>query len=145
MTTRTATLCALIFCTLALGACAGPRHAPPTVSVELGSGLAYEITVEGEGEGALPIDTVTANVSWAGRTIGPIERMSNKQRTIPLRDPNLIEGLQLGLVGIRAGETRTLFIPWRLGYGDTGRPPIPPHENLICTITCLSIERGDPR
>ena len=104
-----------------------------------------ELSVEGEGEGALPIDTVTADVEWAGRTIGPIPSMSSKRRTMPLRDPNLIEGLQLGLVGIRVGETRTLFIPWRLGYGQAGRPPIPPEENLTCTITCVAIERGDPR
>lgn len=68
-----------------------------------------------------------------------------RRRTITVRldDPGLIEGLRRGLVGVRAGGARRLEVPWPLGYGEHGRPPIPPRTDLVYEVEVVSIERRE--
>lgn len=96
----------------------------------------------GEGQPAAAGDAVTLDVEWFGESVGRIDRISGRRRTVRLDDPNLIEGLREGLVGIRAGETRRIEIPWNKGYGETGRPPvIPSREDLVVLVTCREVVR----
>ena len=138
---------AIILCAIAsvpLG-CAGyvPEHA---VTHRLPGGLVSHVETAGTGDASGPESTLIVEISVAGRTIGPIASLTNRNRRLVLSDPNLIDGLRLGLPGIRVGETRRIEIPWRLAYGETGRPPIPPKEDLVCSVVCTEIIRigGEP-
>ena len=52
----------------------------------------------------------------------------------------VIEGWNLGVLGMRVGGTRELTIPPSLGYGAQGYPGvIPPNATLHFTITLLSV------
>jgi hypothetical protein len=51
----------------------------------------------------------------------------------------VIPGFELGVLGMRIGETRRILVPSRLGYGERGFGAIPPNAVLIFTVTLLSI------
>ena len=52
----------------------------------------------------------------------------------------VIQGWELGILGMKDGETRKLTIPPELAYGPAGRPPqIPQNATLIFEIDMVSI------
>jgi len=51
----------------------------------------------------------------------------------------VIQGWDLGLVGMKVGGTRELTIPPELGYGTSGRGSIPPNATLHFTVQLLSV------
>jgi peptidylprolyl isomerase len=51
----------------------------------------------------------------------------------------VIQGWDLGLVGMKKGEIRRLYIPSQLGYGERGVGSIPPNANLIFEVELLEI------
>jgi len=54
---------------------------------------------------------------------------------------DVITGLEIGVMGMRAGDSRRIVIPPALAYGEMGHPPlIPPNETLIFDIDCLVVE-----
>ncbi len=46
----------------------------------------------------------------------------------------VIQGMDQGMLGMREGGKRTLFIPSHLAYGERIMGKIPPHSNLIFNI-----------
>ncbi|MFQ5500034.1 MAG: FKBP-type peptidyl-prolyl cis-trans isomerase [Candidatus Zixiibacteriota bacterium] len=53
---------------------------------------------------------------------------------------NLIAGWSEGMVGMKAGGTRQLWVPYELGYGESGHPAgIPPKQNLIFEIELVKM------
>jgi len=111
---------------------------------KLGGGLVVRIEAEGVGgaggDVCGPSDTVFVRIRTRGMTIGEIESHAHRgPREIRLDDPNLIEGLQRGIVGMRLGERRRIDVPWRLAYGEAGRMPIPPREDLVFTVELIEI------
>ena len=59
----------------------------------------------------------------------------------PQGSGRLIPGWDQGFEGMKAGGKRRLFIPYRLAYGELGRPPvIPPKSDLIFDIELISVE-----
>jgi FKBP-type peptidyl-prolyl cis-trans isomerase len=57
-----------------------------------------------------------------------------------LGTPNIITGWNKGIVGMKAGDKKTLTIAPEDAYGAAGRPPvIPPNATLIFDIELLSI------
>lgn len=52
----------------------------------------------------------------------------------------VIPGWETGLLGMKEGGKRTIFIPYKLAYGDTGvGNSIPPKSNLIFEIEVISV------
>ena len=52
----------------------------------------------------------------------------------------VIEGFSKGLVGMRVGGKRKVTIPWKMAYGEAGRPPvIPPKSTLIFELELVKI------
>jgi hypothetical protein len=51
----------------------------------------------------------------------------------------LIVGFDVGVHGMKQGETRELCIPPDEGYGQTAKPGIPPNSTLVFTITAQKV------
>lgn len=49
----------------------------------------------------------------------------------------VIQGMDQGMMGMREGGKRKLFIPSHLGYGERSMGKIPPHSNLIFNIELI--------
>ena len=51
----------------------------------------------------------------------------------------VIKGWDQGLMGMKVGGKRSLFVPAHLGYGERQIGNIPPHSNLIFEIELLEV------
>ena len=109
-------------------------------------GMKVEILRQGTGEGAKAGDNISVNYtgtlpdgtkfdSSVDPSFGHVAPFS-----YTLGQNQVIQGWELGLLGMKVGEKRRLTIPPELGYGAAGRPPvIPPNATLIFEIDMLSI------
>lgn len=68
----------------------------------------------------------------------------NEPAVFPLE--GVIEGWQMGMLGMKAGGIRRLVIPYQLAYGAAGRPPvIPAKSDLIFSVQLLEVLDGPPQ
>ncbi len=51
----------------------------------------------------------------------------------------VIQGWDLGLMGMKVGGRRKLFVPSHLGYGERVKPTIPANSNLIFEVELLEV------
>lgn len=51
----------------------------------------------------------------------------------------VIQGWDLGLMGMKEGGKRTLFVPSHLGYGEREKGLIKPHSNLIFHVELIEV------
>lgn len=51
---------------------------------------------------------------------------------------SVIAGWDEGVVGMKVGGKRRLILPSSLGYGEEGRPGIPPHSVLVFDVELVS-------
>lgn len=49
----------------------------------------------------------------------------------------VIRGFDMGLVSMRVGETRKIYIPSAYGYGKRRMGPIPPNSDLVFEVTLI--------
>lgn len=105
------------------------------------SGLQYQVI--SQGSGARPGDNDTATVNYTGSLIsGEVFDASSKHNppgpvAIPLS--NVIPGFKEGLELMQPGAHYKFFIPPSLGYGEEGRPGIPPNATLIFDVTMVKV------
>lgn len=110
--------------------------------VELPSGLRYEVTKEGPGANPKASDTVS--VHYTGTLIDGSVFDSSVQRGQPAEFPlsDVIPGWTEGIQKVKKGGKIKLYVPPHLGYGDDGRPGIPPGSTLIFDVELLDIKAG---
>jgi FKBP-type peptidyl-prolyl cis-trans isomerase len=108
--------------------------------VELPSGLRYEIVKPGDG--AAPKATETVKVHYTGTLIDGSVFDSSVQRGEPAEFPldQVIAGWTEGIQKMNKGGKIKLYVPPHLGYGDDGRPGIPPGSTLIFEVELLDIK-----
>lgn len=106
-------------------------------------GMKVEILKEGTGEQAKSGDLVTVN--YVGALTDGTKFDSSIDRNQPfqftLGENRVIQGWELGVLGMKAGEKRKLTIPPELGYGaqGAGGGVIPPNATLIFEVELLKI------
>lgn len=108
-------------------------------------GMKIETLKEGTGEGAKAGDNVEVNYTGTLLDGTKFDSSLNPGRTpfpLTLGQNSVIQGWELGLLGMKVGEKRKLTIPPELAYGAEGRPPvIPQSATLIFEIDMLSINK----
>ena len=107
-------------------------------------GLTDEVV--GDGEEVLPGATVTIHYRGTFRESGE-EFDSSYSRGQPAEFPldGVIEGFSKGLLGMKVGGKRRVDIPWRMAYGERGRPPvIPARSDLVFDIELLGVQNAQP-
>ena len=105
-------------------------------------GLKYTIDVEGDGLAAKKGDKVV--VHYTGWLMDDTKFDSSRDRNQPftfqIGAGRVIKGWEIGVEGMKIGETRTLIIPSELGYGKRGAPgAIPPNATIKFEVELLKI------
>ena len=124
-----------------------PVAAEPTEDSEIvtkDSGVRYQELVVGTGPEAIDRMQVECHYTlfFADSTgLEKLERFqSSKDGGTPFRcqlGVRLIPGWSDGMLGMKEGGTRRIFIPYLLGYGEAGTRGIPGKTNLIFEIEFL--------
>jgi FKBP-type peptidyl-prolyl cis-trans isomerase FkpA len=84
----------------------------------------------------------TVTVHYRGTLMDGKEFDSSYKRGQPIEFPlpQLIQGWQEGIPGMKVGGKRELVIPWAKAYGERGAPPsIPPKADLKFEIELLGV------
>ena len=95
------------------------------------------------GTGAECPPGAVVNVHYRGTLMDGKEFDSSYSRGEPIEFPlpNLIQGWQEGIPGMKVGGKRKLTIPYTKAYGERGAPPsIPPKSDLIFEIELLGVK-----
>ena len=113
----------------------------PTMRL-LPSGLLLQDLAEGKGDSV--VAGMTAVVRYTGWLPDGTRFDGNEDGepySFRLGTGSVIEGWDLGLVGMKAGGKRKLIIPASLGYGAEGSGPIPPNSVLVFDVELLEIRK----
>jgi FKBP-type peptidyl-prolyl cis-trans isomerase len=109
------------------------------------SGVRYQDLVVGTGAEAVTRMQVECHYTlWFADSTGLVKetrfQSSKDGEGVPFvcqLGVRLIPGWSDGMVGMKEGGTRRIYVPWELGYGAQGGGPIPPKANLIFEIDFL--------
>lgn len=119
---------------------------PKMTRQKTGSGLEYIIEQEGSGISPKPGQSVTVHYTGWLNNNGELGTKfdSSLDRgqpfTFKIGFGQVIKGWDEGVMSMKIGEKRRLFIPANLGYGAHGAGRvIPPHANLIFDVELLKI------
>jgi len=97
------------------------------------------------GDGATPGPGQTITVHYVGSLEDGTEFNNSYKMGAPIDFEigvgKVIKGWDEGLMTIKVGGKRRLFIPSNLAYGAEGRPPnIPPNSNLVFEVELLRVK-----
>lgn len=106
------------------------------------SGLQYVVVADGEGD--TPKEGAVVTVHYTGKLLNGKKFDSSVDRGKPIDFPvgrgQVIKGWDEALLSMKKGEKRVLIIPPQLGYGPSGRGPIPPNAIMIFDVELVSFQ-----
>ncbi|MDE7368922.1 MAG: FKBP-type peptidyl-prolyl cis-trans isomerase [Muribaculaceae bacterium] len=107
------------------------------------SGLSYRISNPGDATRAT--DDSSVKVIYTGRHTNGEEFDSSKGQPVEFSVSGVVSGFSEGLKLLGKGGRATLYIPGKLGYGESGQPMagIGPNEMLVFDIEVVDIIPGD--
>ena len=110
--------------------------------VTTSSGLIYVIAKEGSGDHPKVGQTVTVHYTGYHLDDSKFDSSYDRNEAFSFRvgDDKIIQGWNEGLQYFKKGGSGTLYIPWELGYGESGGGPISPKEDLRFDINLLAID-----
>jgi cyclophilin family peptidyl-prolyl cis-trans isomerase len=101
------------------------------------SGLMYVVEAEGTGTDT-PAPGTMVKAHYTGKLLDGKKFDSSYDRGEPISFPvgqgRVIKGWDEAFLGMKKGEKRTLIIPSDLGYGPSGRGPIPPNAIMVFDV-----------
>ena len=107
------------------------------------SGLKYVVDKEGTGE-ATPQAGQSVTVHYTGKLMDGKKFDSSYDRGKPIEftvgKGQVIKGWDEALLGMKKGEKRVLIIPSNLGYGPSGRGPIPPNATMVFDVELIDFK-----
>jgi hypothetical protein len=116
----------------------------PTCTAELVDDRGYacvqvDVFAEGEGPPAARGEWLTLHyiVEIDGATLDS----SHGEKPLHLKlheSSDMIEGLHLGVEGMRVGERRRVVVPPKLGYRGKKLPDVPPEANLVFFVELMA-------
>lgn len=110
---------------------------PDAITTE--SGLKYIVEAEGTGDSPKVGDMV--KVHYTGKLLDGTKFDSSVDRGNPIDFPvgqgRVIKGWDEALLTMKKGEKRVLIIPASLGYGPSGRGPIPPNATMVFNVELI--------
>lgn len=117
----------------------------PQASAEVTTASGLKIQDLRVGDGASPVPGQTVKVNYIGTLENGKEFDNSYTRGVAadfkIGVGRVIKGWDEGLMGMKVGGKRKLYIPSKLGYGQFGKPPdIPPNSNLVFEIELLGIK-----
>ncbi len=104
--------------------------------------LSIKVLKEGEGE-KVSASGDTLHVYYTGKLLDGTVFDATKEDpfTFVIGEASVIQGWEVGLLGMKVGETRLITIPSEMGYGQFGSPPvIPGGAALEFEVELLEIE-----
>ena len=116
-------------------------------NVNIAPGLTARITNRGYGRAAVAGDYADVHTTlWlydesaeGGRGSEIWSSGGDNPFQFRLNAGQVIQGWDLGVVCMRVGETRELKIAPELGYGERGKPPVPPNSTLLFEIELVKL------
>ena len=101
------------------------------------SGLKYVVVEEGTGS-ATPAKGTMVKAHYTGKLLDGTKFDSSHDRGEPISFPvgegRVIKGWDEAFLSMKKGEKRILIIPSKLGYGPSGRGPIPPNATMVFDV-----------
>lgn len=101
------------------------------------TGLKYVVKEEGTGD-ATPSTGAMVKAHYTGKLLDGTKFDSSYDRGTPIDFPvgqgRVIKGWDEAFLGMKKGEKRVLIIPPDLGYGPSGRGPIPPNAYMVFDV-----------
>ena len=146
-------LIATLACAVALTACGAAANTEKPVVLDPNTQvkeLTITDTVVGTGATAAAGDTLLVTYTgWLYDASKPGNKgtqfdatAANVGFTFPLGIGRVILGWDRGLVGMQVGGTRTLAIPYDLGYGTAGSlPKIPGYAGLLFEVKLIGVTK----
>ena len=106
------------------------------------SGLKYVVVAEGQGDS--PQKGATVTVHYTGKLLNGKKFDSSIDRGQPIDFSvgigQVIKGWDEALLSMKKGEKRVLIIPPQLGYGPSGRGPIPPNAYMVFDVELVDFK-----
>jgi peptidylprolyl isomerase len=106
------------------------------------SGLKYVVVEEGSGD--TPKKGAMVTVHYTGKLLNGKKFDSSYDRKQPIDFPvgsgQVIKGWDEALLSMKKGEKRVLIIPPSLGYGPSGRGPIPPNAIMVFDVELVNFQ-----
>lgn len=101
------------------------------------SGLQYVVVQKGSGD-ATPTSGAMVKAHYTGKLLNGTKFDSSYDRGEPISFPvgqgRVIKGWDEAFLAMTKGEKRVLIIPAKLGYGPSGRGPIPPNATMVFDV-----------
>ncbi len=101
------------------------------------SGLQYVVVKEGTGD-ETPTKGTMVKAHYTGKLLDGTKFDSSYDRGQPIDFPvgagRVIKGWDEAFLAMKKGEKRVLIIPSDLGYGPSGRGPIPPNATMVFDV-----------
>lgn len=107
---------------------------------KLADGVLYKVIEQGNGTVSPRLDSVVS-VHYRGTLINGREFDNSYKRNCPeaFRLNQVIEGWQIALQQMHAGDKWIVYIPYTCGYGNRASGPIPAFSTLIFEVELLGI------